>query len=96
MADSEAKVQEDIRVLREQFEQMQKDLGALTGTLGRLADDAGDEARERLRGAAEEMRAEARQAQAAVSSEIEQRPFTSVLVALVVGLMLGALFSSRR
>ncbi len=78
--------------LKKDIEQLRKDLGALTDSVKHRSSEhaqAGiDSARERF----DEMRREASRHTQDLSGEIEARPFTSILAAFGIGMLLGKLF----
>lgn len=77
-----AETTEDTDALRQDIEQLRKDLAALTDSVKQRSNEhmqAGlDSARDRA---------------GELGEEIEARPFTSVVTAFAVGLLLGKLFS---
>lgn len=78
--------------LRKDLEQLRKDLGALTDSIRHRSNEqahAGmDIARERFN----ELAREAGRHTQDLSGEIEARPFTSILAAFGIGLLLGKIF----
>jgi ElaB/YqjD/DUF883 family membrane-anchored ribosome-binding protein len=87
--------QKDIDALRAELGQLRKDLSAMAGTLKGIAGDVGADAYQRVRTTAEQARQRAERAAEDVSSTIEERPLMSVVIAFVVGLLLGAVFGRR-
>jgi ElaB/YqjD/DUF883 family membrane-anchored ribosome-binding protein len=86
----------DMEALRHEMAQLRNDFSAMTRTLKDLAGDAGSEAYARMQEGAEQARQRAERAANQVSHSIEERPFTSVLVAFAVGLLMGILFGRQR
>lgn len=85
-----------VETLKAQIEQLSADVASLTHTLGAVADDAGAEVIDRAAKAADDVRARSRRAADAVAAEVEEKPLLSLVVALLVGLVLGALFSRQK
>jgi ElaB/YqjD/DUF883 family membrane-anchored ribosome-binding protein len=92
--------------LRGDLDHLRKDVSSLVGSLGAAASDeirrggrraravagrAFDRAGEGVSDAAEEIRRRGRQGLSAAEERIEEHPFTSVLVALGIGLLIGRL-----
>jgi ElaB/YqjD/DUF883 family membrane-anchored ribosome-binding protein len=89
-------VDTDIRQLRAELVQLRKDLGTLTTTLEKTAQDGTAEAKERIHRTVDSLRAEASGAAERVSHEIEENPITGALAAFGVGIMIGLLLGPRR
>jgi len=81
--------------LRKELDQLRSDIAALSHTLKEIATDQGSAAYERVRRSTQSAKDEAVHAAGVVGHEIGERPFTSVLSAFSVGLLLGMLFSRR-
>jgi ElaB/YqjD/DUF883 family membrane-anchored ribosome-binding protein len=81
--------------LRKELDQLRSDITALTRTLKDIAADQGGAAYEKMRRSAQGAKEEAVHAAGAVGHEIGERPFTSMLGAFSVGLLIGILFSRR-
>lgn len=81
----------ELQELKDEFKQLKEELSAIGKTVRQLAHSATDEGRERLRSAAEQTRQQARETWGAFEHEIEQRPMTSIAVALGIGFILGKL-----
>lgn len=96
MKQPEDTTQQSVETLKAQLEQLSADVALLTRTLGAVADEAGAEAVGRATKVADNVRAHSRQAAEAVAAEVEERPLLSLVVALLVGLVLGALFGRQR
>jgi ElaB/YqjD/DUF883 family membrane-anchored ribosome-binding protein len=83
--------QVELEELKQEFARLRADMSELTETLKRLARSTAEEGRERLRSTAEQSREHARQRWDSIEREIEQRPMTSVAIALGIGFILGKL-----
>ncbi len=81
--------------LRKELDQLRSDIAALTHTLKDIATDQGSAAYGKVRRSAQSAKDEAVHAAGAVGHEISERPFTSVLSAFSVGLLMGMLFGRR-
>ena len=81
--------------LREEMEQLRADMAAIAKTLKTLGTDEGNAIYDRLRKSAGKAKGEAEEAATAVGRHIEERPLTSVIMAFIVGAILGALISRR-
>ncbi|MBK8209871.1 MAG: hypothetical protein IPK78_07660 [Rhodospirillales bacterium] len=86
----------DVEALRQEMAQLRNDFSAMTQTLKDIAGDAGSEAYARVRERAGQARVQAEKAADQVTHSIEERPFTSVLVAFALGLLMGVLFGRQR
>ncbi len=87
-----ASTDKELQELRDEFKQLKEELSGIGQTVRQLAHSATDEGRERLRSAADQTRQQARETWHAFEHEIEQRPMTSIAVALGIGFILGKLF----
>ncbi|HKL20454.1 MAG TPA: hypothetical protein VJ904_01535 [Tichowtungia sp.] len=92
----------ELKELREEFASLKSDVSEIGKTLSQLASSAANEGRERVRDVAEEgrdrirnaanqSREQARQSWNAFEKEVEERPMTSLAVALGLGFILGKL-----
>ncbi|MEE4303254.1 DUF883 family protein [Wenzhouxiangella sediminis] len=81
----------ELQELREEFNQLKDELSGIGKTVRQLAHTATDEGRDRLRSAAEHSRQQARETWSAFEHEVEERPMTSIAVALGIGFILGKL-----
>ncbi|HSH26467.1 MAG TPA: hypothetical protein VK972_01650 [Wenzhouxiangella sp.] len=86
-----ASTEKELQELRDEFKQLKEELSGIGKTVRQLAHSATDEGRERLRSAADQTRQQARETWGAFEHEIEQRPMTSIAVALGIGFILGKL-----
>jgi ElaB/YqjD/DUF883 family membrane-anchored ribosome-binding protein len=96
MATSSEQTEKDLQSLRVEIDRLRADLGSLVDTLQDVAGSAGHAAVERAREAAARARGQAQKATEAVSRQIEERPLSSIVLAFVVGLLLGVLFGRQR
>ena len=85
----------DYETLRKELNQVRSDIMALTSTLKEVAAQQGSAAYESVHKSAQKVQEKAAQTVGAVGHEIGQRPFTSMLSAFSVGLLIGILFSRR-
>ena len=92
MADTNAKLQDDLDKLRKDVSQLTKDLQTMATERGR---DAYNAAREVGQGAYDTAVSAGTEAQAYARNQINAHPFTSVLTAFGVGLVLGKLMNGR-
>jgi ElaB/YqjD/DUF883 family membrane-anchored ribosome-binding protein len=86
----------DIEALRVEMQQMRNDFSSMARTIKDIAGDAGTDAYARMREGAEKARERAEHAAETVTHSIEDRPFTSVLVAFAIGLLMGLVFGRAR
>lgn len=82
--------------LRADMQQLRTDFAAANRTLKDLAGALGSDAYEQVREKAGQARERAEEAAETVSRTIEDRPFASVAIAFVVGLVIGLLFGRQR
>ncbi len=93
--------------IRQEMKQLREDIKGLGGALSRLVDSAKESGQARayeefeklqdeLRDTYGTVHAQGKRARASLEREIEERPFTSVAGAFVIGMVLGKLFSSVR
>ena len=85
--------EKDLKELKDEYASLKSDLSKMNETLSKLAHDSADEGRARIRSAAKQSQDQARETWGTIESEIEQRPVTSLAVALGVGFVLGKLLS---
>ncbi|TVS10354.1 MAG: DUF883 family protein [Wenzhouxiangella sp.] len=88
-----AATEKDIKELKQEYASLKSDLAEMSETLSSLARDGVAEGRERVRGAARQSRKQAEEAWDAMESEIEERPITSLAIALGIGFVLGKVLS---
>ena len=85
----------DADQVRVDIEKLKADIAALTDSLKTLAGDVGVEGASAVRAAGQKTREHVNQAAETVEQQIVERPFSSVLVAFGVGLLLGKLLDRR-
>jgi len=85
----------DYETLRKELDQLRSDISGLTRTLKDIAADETTATYEKVRQTAQRAQEQAAQTVGSVGQEIGERPFTSVLSAFSVGLVIGMLFSRR-
>lgn len=85
--------EKDLEELRKEYASLKSDFAQMSETISNLASDGVAEGRRQVRTAARESRERGREAVSAVEHEIEERPMTSLAVALGVGFVLGKLLS---
>lgn len=83
--------EKDYEALKADLSELRSDVSKLTDTMKKLYGDTTEEGRERVRHASERSRERARQTVGAFESEINERPLTSVAMALGVGFLIGKL-----
>lgn len=81
----------ELQELRAEFSALKSELSDMGKTLSELAKSAADESRGRIRSAADQSRQQARETWGAFENEVEERPMTSLAIALGVGFILGKL-----
>lgn len=86
-----ANTEKELQELRDEFKQLKDELSGIGSTVRQLAHSASDEGRDRLRSAADQTRQQARETWSSFEQEIEERPMTSIAVALGIGFILGKL-----
>lgn len=87
--------QADYEELRKELDKLRSDIAGLTRTLRDIAADEGSDAYERMRRSADRAQEQAAHTVEAMGHEIGERPFTSVLSAFILGVLIGML-SGRR
>lgn len=81
----------ELKELKDEFSALKSELSKISKTVSHLAKTATDEGHGRIRAAADQSREQARQTWGEFEKEIEERPMTSIAVALGIGLILGKL-----
>lgn len=89
-----AAVDKDYEELRAEMQQLRQDLAQVTATMKKIVGDGADLASGRIKAAAAQGRAKAKEGAEAVEAQIEEYPFTSVAISFGVGLLLGRLLSN--
>lgn len=87
---------QDVDKLKNEVSQLRDDMRAITDTLKAMAAERGEKGYDQVRASVDQARDGARRAGHAVESQIEEKPFSSVLLTFVVGLITGLLVQSRR
>jgi len=87
--------EDDFETLHKELDQLRADVAALMNTLKGIAADETGSAYESVRRSAHKAQEQAAQTAGAVGQEIGERPFTSVLSAFSIGLLIRVLFSRR-
>ena len=81
--------------LREEIERLRHELDSLVDRFKKGAGEFGAEAYERMRDTTSKARERTKDTVQVVGHKIEERPFTSLIITFVVGLVLGVLFGRR-
>jgi ElaB/YqjD/DUF883 family membrane-anchored ribosome-binding protein len=89
-------LEDDIKLLREEFGKLRGDLSKITDTLENTVKNGSAEAVHLARGAVDELKHDASKAANGVSKTIESAPLNSAIVALGAGVVLGLLLSPKR
>ena len=87
---------ENTQDLREEVAQLRADVASLTDTLRGMARESGDAVRDRARDGVERLESQSREQAERAGQAIEERPFTSVVSAFGIGIILGILMDRRR
>lgn len=85
--------EKDLKELKDEYASLKSDLAKMSDTLSKLAQDSTNEGRARIRSAARHSRDQAKETWGTLENEIEQRPVTTLAVALGLGFVLGKLLS---
>ncbi len=86
----------DVEALRQEMAKLRTDFSAMTKTLKDIAGEAGSDAYAKMRERADKARIQAEKAADQVTHSIEERPFTSVVLAFALGFLMGVLFGRQR
>jgi len=86
----------DLDTLRKDMTQMHKELRSITENLKGAASQRTEQGLDSMREGMGQARGRALDAAHAVESQIDQRPFSSILLTFVIGLIAGLLMQSRR
>lgn len=81
----------ELKELKDEFSALKSELSKISNTVSQLAKTATDEGRGRIRATAHQSREQARETWGAFEKEVEERPMTSIAVALSIGFILGRL-----
>ncbi|MFU8896325.1 MAG: DUF883 family protein [Gammaproteobacteria bacterium] len=84
---------QEFKELQEELASLKSDMGDIADTLAKLAHNTAEQGRQRVKSAAEHSRAQAQATLGSFEKEIEERPMTSVAVALGIGFFMGKLFN---
>lgn len=87
---------QDVEKLRTEVTQLRADMHSITETLKGIAAERTEKGYRQAREGVDHARDQARQAGKAVEHQIEDKPFSSVLLTFVIGLITGLLVQSRR
>jgi ElaB/YqjD/DUF883 family membrane-anchored ribosome-binding protein len=90
-----AAVDEELTKLRKDMDQLRSDIGSLTEAFRELGVEKGREAMARARRAGASVRGDAEALRDRADREIEERPFTSVLMSFGIGFLVGMLLDRR-
>jgi ElaB/YqjD/DUF883 family membrane-anchored ribosome-binding protein len=90
-----ANVDDEVAKLRKDMDQLRSDISTLTATFKELGVQKGREAVARARKTGDALREEANAWRSRADHEIEQRPFTSVLMSFGIGFLVGMLLDRR-
>lgn len=83
--------EKELQELKDEFSALKSELSEIGNTVSQLAKAVTDEGRDRIRAAADQSRKQARETWGAMEKEVEERPMTSIAVALGIGFILGKL-----
>lgn len=81
----------ELQELKDEFSELKSELSQIGKTVSQLARSATDEGRNRVRAAADQSREQARETWSAFEKEVEERPMTSIAIAIGIGFILGKL-----
>lgn len=81
----------DIQELKAELASLRSDMADIGDTLTKLARSTANEGREKVKDAASYSKDQARQTLGAFQKEVEERPMTSLALALGIGFVLGKL-----
>lgn len=85
--------EKDLKELRKEYASLKADLADMSETISNLASDGMAAGRKKIHSAARQSRERARETIGVLENEMEERPITSLAVALGVGFILGKLLS---
>lgn len=86
----------EIDALRDDLEAIKNDVSSLVTTLKKLSSKEGAALKDKVGQSSEWTKAQAQNAAAVTAKKIEERPFSSVLVAFGIGLLIGLFLDRRR
>ncbi|WP_166265744.1 hypothetical protein [Marinobacter caseinilyticus] len=87
---------QDMDKLRTELSQLREDMHSITETLKTMAADRGEQGYNKVKDGVDHARDNAKQAGKAIEHQIEEKPFSSVLLTFIIGLITGLLVQSRR
>lgn len=90
-----ASVDEEVAKMRKDMDQLRADIGTLTTSFKELGMQKGRAAVARARRTGDSVREEAEAWRAKADHEIEEHPFTSVLISFGIGFLIGMLLDRR-
>jgi ElaB/YqjD/DUF883 family membrane-anchored ribosome-binding protein len=90
------KIEADTQTLADEVRQLRADFARLGDTMRDLLDHTGAEVRQSATAAADAAWSKAKRTANTVVQEIDEKPVASSLVALGIGVVLGAILFSRR
>ncbi len=88
--------EQDVDKLRNEVTQLREDMRSITETLKTIAAERSEKGYDKVKEGIDHARGNARQAGKAVEAQIEEKPFSSVLLTFIIGLITGLLVQSRR
>jgi ElaB/YqjD/DUF883 family membrane-anchored ribosome-binding protein len=100
---AEHEVNQDVNALKDDLKQLRQDVAAVAESLKKIVQggagadraNAPDDLYGQFKEGYESLRQESRHARTAMEREIEERPFTALLGAFIVGIVLGKFMSVR-
>jgi ElaB/YqjD/DUF883 family membrane-anchored ribosome-binding protein len=90
------KIEADTQTLSDEVRQLRADFARLGDTMRDLVDHTTNEVRQTATAAADAAWGKAKRTASSVVQEIDEKPVASSLIALGVGVVLGAILFSRR
>lgn len=92
---TQPEMNKDVQSLQEDLQKLRDDVAAMTKTLRAAAGEIGEDALHQVRDRAEKARVRATHAAESLNDLVAERPWSSVLAAVLLGLVLGLLFRRR-
>lgn len=84
--------EQELQELKSELAGLKTDMQQIAETMAKLARATAEQGRERIMSATEHSRRQAKEALGVLEKEVEERPMTSLAIALGVGFVLGKLF----
>lgn len=81
----------ELQDLKDELAKLKADMSSIADTMGKIARNSAEQGRERIKSAADQSRAQARESWGAFEKEVSERPMTSLAVALGLGFVMGKL-----